>query len=262
MRHYFKVYKRLLILNWSVLTTYRGNFINSAISSTAWGIFSFISTLLLVTKIEAIFDWSKIEIVFLTATYAVFIGIFHMIFSANFDRLAEIIHFGELDTVLTKPLDSQFLVSLWIFSYTHVIRVVIGIGISMYLLMLAKVELTLLSIVVYVLLMIAGLIALYSLWLMVMTITIWHSRLSNLVEVMYNFSGTGRYPKEVIREVSYFAFLVMLPVTLAMNTPAKYVLGKPLNLDALVLIVITIVLFFISRKFWQYALRFYTSANS
>ena len=62
------------------------------------------------------------------------VGIFHMFFSINMRRLSRIIRWGELDLILTKPLDSQFAVSFWLIDYTMILRIIMAGGYTAWLL--------------------------------------------------------------------------------------------------------------------------------
>lgn len=261
MKRYLKIYLYFLKLNFSVLIAYRGNFISNLISSLAWGIFSIISIVLLTSKSPQILGWNREEIIFLTATYALLIGLFHMIFSRNFERFSQLVHFGELDALLLKPMDSQFLVSFGIVNYMQFARVLIGFCFALFLTVHLNWQVGLLSLITYLILLFLGLMLLYSVWMIVLTSMIWHTHLSNLVEVMYTVSGIGRMPKEVFYEVNNFLFFILLPVTLTVNTPARAILQKPLFADMATMTLLTIGLFLFCRKYWHYALRFYTSAS-
>src|SRR3989344_7547774 len=109
MKRYFRIYKQLCIISLSELLAYRGNFLNSLISSLVWGAFSIVSILLLTAKTKSVFGWTREEIILLTCSYSMLIGIFHLVFSRNFEYFSRIMDLGQLDTFLLKPLDSQFL---------------------------------------------------------------------------------------------------------------------------------------------------------
>jgi ABC-2 type transport system permease protein len=60
---------------------------------------------------------------------------------------------------------------------------------------------------------------------------------------------------------SIFLFFALFPLTLVVVTPIKVLLQKASVNDIVWLVVCAISLFIISRKFWQFALRSYTSAS-
>lgn len=241
--------------------TYRANFINSMISSFGWGLFSIASIVLLTSKSSTIFGWKREEVFVLTASYAILIGIFHLVFSRNFDRLSEIIHFGQLDTVLIKPIDSQFLISFYWVNYTSIFRIVLGIIFNIYLFKVFHFNFSLLNFIYFLILILVGLIVLYSIWFIASTLLIWFTRLSNLIDFLFNITGLARYPGEMIRQLRFYIFLFLLPITLIITVPAKFYLQKGSLSELILLLFFAVILFFASRKFWKFALRYYTSAS-
>lgn len=262
MKHYFNIYKMLLKLNFSRLTAYRSNFVNSLLSALAWGLFSVFSIVLLTSRTTSVFGWEREEILLLTAVYSSLTGLFHTFLAPNFERLAQITNFGQLDRILLFPIDSQFSVSVWEINYTRLIRILIGIMLFVLLLQPLNLQISFVGYVVFVILFLVGLLLQYTIWFGVATLTIWFTRLSNLVELMYSVTGMARYPREMFRQLADYIFVFLLPITLIIITPVKVLFQKASVLDVMILLAVTLGLFYLSRKFWQFALRFYTSASS
>jgi len=260
MKRYVKIYIRLLHLNFSSLLAYRANFVNSLISSSVWGGFSIISILLLTSRSSSLFGWSRHDIIFLTCSYSIIIGIFHTFFSRNFEHFSRVVDLGELDTLLIKPIDSQFFISLRYINYASIIRIVVGFFLVGYL--LKGEALSFVQLFGYGTMMFFGLITLYALWYIITSFTIWLSRLSNIVEFLFTITNVSRFPPQMYREFSWYVFLFLFPLTLIIATPTKFLINKIDFPDVLILIITASVLFIVSRFFWKLALRFYTSASS
>lgn len=262
MNKYFKIYKILLHVNFAALAAYKANFINSVISSVGWGVFSILFIVLLTSRTSRIYGWSREEIILLTGFYNIIVGTFHVVFSRNFERFSDIIFFGQLDGLLLKPVDSQFLLSFWLFNYIGLLRVIIGILFSFYMLIQMHVLFTITTIIIYTVFSILGLILLYSVWYIFLTLTIWFTRLSNIVDLLYQVNGITRYPPEIFTRFKSFIIFFLLPLTLIVAAPTKFFLNKLSLIEEFELLFFASILFFISRKFWKLALRFYTSASS
>jgi ABC-2 type transport system permease protein len=189
-------------------------------------------------------------------------GIYHTLFSRNFERLSSLIRLGMMDAILTKPADSQFLVSTAIINYSGIIRILLGAAFTWYIISIAHIVVTLPIAGVFCLGIVIGLLLLYSLWFIVATLIIWYPDLSNLIEFLYSTSGIGRYPREMYTHMNQFLFLFILPLTFMIIAPTKILLTKLTVFDALGLFMFAVVFFVGSRLFWKFALRFYTSASS
>lgn len=261
MKRYIKVYLTLLQLNMSVLLTYRANFINSAVSSIGWGTLTYVSIILLTSRVSSVYGWTRNDMIMLTAGYNIVIGAFHLLFSRNFERFSTVINRGLLDSILIKPIDSQFLLSFWIVNYTSAFRVCVGVLVMLYMLFLSHIPLTLGGIIGFILFMVLGVIILYSTWFMFSTIIIWHTTLSNIVGMLYQINTVAAYPQEFYRGVNSYLSVIVLPLALIVAVPVKAMTHKITMIESLQIITLGIIFLFISRRFWKFALRFYTSAS-
>lgn len=261
MKKYLHLYLTLMKLNFSTLFAYRANFINSVISSIGWGIVSLLSMFILTAKTSTIYGWNRNELLLLTGVYSISIGIFHTIFSRNFDKFATIIHRGELDSVLLKPIDSQFLVSFTYFNFLGIARTVIGVVFSYTILLIMQIEISV-SLGIYFFIFLAfGILLMYTVWFGVIVTTMWASNLDNLKDFLYQFNNLGRYPSDMLYKTNNIFLFLLVPLTYVASIPVKQLLNKVNSSEVIVMIVVCGILFFASRKFWHYALRFYTSAN-
>lgn len=262
MKRYVTVYAQLWKMSLQSLLIYRANFVNSLLASFSWGVFSVVSILLLTSKTNNVYGWSKNDLLLLTLGYQVLIGVFHTLFSRNFERMADIINLAQLDSFLVKPLDSQFMLSMWRVNYTSMIRIVLGILLIGYYTKIAGIEMGVSTIALFALLLVIGLILLYSLWFIAATLIIWYPRMSNVIELMYTVSGFSRYPGEMYKNALGQAFYVLLPLTLVVTIPIKFLISKVTTGDIVLLFIFAVGLWVVSRTFWKFALRFYTSASN
>ncbi len=262
MKRYIRIYKTLLKLNYIRFTIYRIDFLNGLISSLLWAAFSIITIYALTSKSSSVFGWSREELFILIGVFNIMIGgLFRMYFSKNFDRFAQIIQRGELDGLLLKPLDSQFSLSFWYISFYGVVRVVAAVIFTFYMLQQTGIGLTFLTLLQFIALGFLGLTILYSLWFIVLTITIWHPDLNNLVETLYAVDTLTRYPPQILNEFKILIFYVLLPFTLVVSIPTKALLQKATFFDMSLIIIVAFGLLYFSRRFWKFALRYYTSAS-
>lgn len=262
MKRYIRVYAALWKMSFDMLVAYRGNFFNSMASSISWAMFSIVSILLLTSRASTIYGWTKTEIILLTCGYQILIGVFHTLFSRNFERMADLIEWGQLDALLVKPLDVQFLLSVSWVNYTSISRILLGFGILVYVIMTAGIQPSVVEVVSFIVLLGIGVVLLYSVWFIVATFIIWFPRMSNVIELMYTISGMARYPGEMYRNALGFLFFVLLPIILIVTTPIKLLVSKGSLQDILLLLGFATACLLISSTFWKFALRYYTSASS
>lgn len=261
MKRYFTIYFVLLRLNFSALVEYRANFFNSLIGTTGWAVVSVVSMLLLTSRIKTVYGWTPDELLAVTALYSILIGIFSLFFSRNFERFAKIINKGDLDAVLLKPVDSQFLLSCSIVNYSSITRVIIGISFLWYILQKMHTAISIVGFMSFTFLTFCGILLLYSLWFCVLTLIIKISNLTNITDFLYGFNNLGRYPPEMIKQTKNIFIFILLPFTLTATIPVKALLTKASFIDIIILSVFSFLLFIGSRFFWKFALKSYTSAS-
>lgn len=262
MKQYIRVYGKLVSMNVSSLLAFRSAFIANLISSTAWASFTFFSIFLLTANVPVLFGWVRDQVIFLSAIYAVYYGLFQVLFAKNFGQLAVLIDNGELDGFFLKPIDAQFLTSLSRIGVTASIRIPMGIGFMYFFGRQLGVTLSLQHGIFFVVSLCCSLLLLYSVWMNILLCLIWNPRLSNLVEVLFTVSGMSRYPSEMYKATSEVLMYALLPLTLTTVVPVKLLFGTVSWQEYVLLVGLTLVFFITTRIFWLFATRFYTSASN
>ncbi|HVZ58179.1 MAG TPA: ABC-2 family transporter protein [Patescibacteria group bacterium] len=262
MKLYLKTYWRFLVVNLAEFHAYRMNLINTLISSLTWGIFSIIGPLLLTSRVSIVAGWKREDLLILVAAQSVLVGIYDCIFGRNLNLLPRYSELGQLDSFLLKPINEQFFISLQKINYGSLLRSLIGVLFFLYLVFSYKTQLTISGLFIAGLSLLMGLLTLYGIWFMAMTLTVWFPRISNISDLLYTLRGITRYPEQIIREVSIYVFILFFPLTFVASRPSAILLQK-LGTDQIFLCFgVMVVVLFLSRKFWLYALRSYTSASS
>jgi ABC-2 type transport system permease protein len=168
---------------------------------------------------------------------------------------------GEFDALLLKPLDSQFSSTMSIVSYANLIRAFIGLILIIIWLIIKHYAVTFIQIIFFSFYIGVGVITLYSVWLLFISILIWYPNLNNMAEFLYTLNGLARYPGEMIRNSGKIVLYILLPISLSISTPIKILLHKNPQEDIITISLVCLTLFIIARIFWKRSLKFYTSAS-
>ena len=262
MKKYLSIYKTLSGMNFSELVSFRANLINSLISNLVWGTFSILLIVVLTSKTPEVFGWTRYELFLLFGIYNIYMGLFYVFFSRSFERFSQIIHLGELDFVLVKPIDSQFLMSFRYVNHPAFLRVIVGTIFSAWVLSQMGVAVTAQSLLLMVLLLVCGIAVMYGIWYIFLTCLIWWTNLTNLVGLLYEMNGLTRYPGQMFQGISGLLFYSIFPLTLVITTPAQTLVNKVNYLNIALVAFFAVLFISISRSFWKFALKFYSSASS
>lgn len=223
---------------------------------------SLYTVIMLTARVTDAYGWQRGELLLFNGIYGVIVGIFHMFISINMGRLSKVIHMGELDGILVKPIDSQFAVSLWVVNFATIFRILMALGYTIWIAGQLHLVVTFPQLLLFIFLAFAALMLLYSLWFLVLTNLIWFSNMTNLVLFMYSFESMARFPKEMLQQLASFLFVFVMPLALVVNTPSRALLAKLDYKDVLIVFVLAAGLWAASRWYWRFALRHYTSASS
>jgi ABC-2 type transport system permease protein len=167
---------------------------------------------------------------------------------------------GTLDFVLLKPISSQFWLSANTVSPWGIPDVIFGAVLLLYAANKLGVEIGNYFLTAIPLLF--GTITLYSIWFMLGATSIWFVKIYNVTEVLQGLLEAGRFPMAAYPAAYRFFFTFVVPVAFLTTVPAEAMLGRGEIVWTAGAGILAIGLLFFSRYFWQFALRFYTSASS
>ena len=103
---------------------------------------------------------------------------------------------------------------------------------------------------------------LYSLWFFISTTTIWFVKTWNATEVLRSFLYIGRFPLNSFSFSLRIFFSVFIPIAFITTIPSEVFLGLSQLWKILIEVLVALIFLSTSRKFWLFALKFYSSASS
>lgn len=261
------VFVRLSALN---ELQYRANFFMELFNSLV-GLATGIAGLLLVfSHTDTLKDWGEPELFVVMGVYTFMTGLLAVAIQPNMARLMEGIREGTLDYVLTKPEDTQFIVSVTEVQFWKSVDLVLGIGVIVYGMVRLGAVLDVWRALAFLLAMLCGSLMIYSFWLMLSTTAFWFVRVWAILDMFESVLQAGRYPIGVYPVGMRMILTFLVPVGFAITVPAEALLARDGNwLLAhngqwpLVLAVgLTIVFVVVSRLWWKHALKFYSGASA
>ncbi len=264
MARYWHIY-RLLLRN-SVIRelSFKANFLLWLVTEILWffGQIVFVDVLFLYT--DRIGDWSKWEVVLLIGTHQIISQVFQAVFYVNLANLPELVRTGRMDLMLLLPVDAQFAVSTWRFGLDNLVNA--GLGIAFVAFSLAKLGVVpgAGQIVCYVVAVALGAAIHYAIMFTLATLSFWIVRAQGLIYGYFNFLSIARYPDQIFAGVFKLIFTWLIPVIVVANAPARILARasqQPLA-PMLQLLFVSASALVLSRLFWLWALRRYSSASS
>jgi ABC-2 type transport system permease protein len=241
---------------------YRANLILGLIEEVVIVITSLAAVLILYSHTGAINGWSLPQMIVLLGVYYVVQGAQAVVFETSFERFMEHVRLGTLDFILIKPVDSQFMVSarhVQIPQLGQVVLgfVVLGVGIAQ-----VGEQVRLVDAATFAVTLVCGLLLVYSLLLVLSTLSFWFVRVENLLAIFWSFLDAGRFPVDVYPGWLRITLSTIVPIGIAVTLPAQAIAGR-LNPGELILMVVgTLAMWWFAGWFWRRGLRSYTGASA
>ncbi|MEO5721281.1 MAG: ABC-2 family transporter protein [Chthoniobacterales bacterium] len=264
MRRYLEIYGIMLRNSLIREMSFKANFLLWLLVEVLWFVGQIAFFSIIFGHVDKIGDWSKWEVVLLVGTHQIIAQLFQAFFFMNVSNIPELVRTGKLDSLLLLPVDSQFAVSTKQFGLDSIFNALLGGAVVIVSLVQLQVVPGAISILLYLVALGFGVAVHYSIMLALAAVSFWIIRAQGLVYGYFNFLQIARYPDVIFPRLFRFIFGWIIPVIIVANIPARLLI-KPLS-DPLWLMfhlmVAASVALVISRTFWNFALRRYSSASS
>lgn len=206
--------------------------------------------------------WSKYQTILLVGVFHLYATLLQVFLGPNLRRMTDVVFRGELDSLLLKPLSAQVLLSLKSVNVPAALNGVLGISVIAYALAKLGVAPTLPGVMLAAVMLLSGLIVVYALWFISLTLEFWFSGLWSWAAFVPNVFQFARYPEGIYKGSLRVIFLTVAPVIVVANFPTQALLGDLAWQSALYSLGLAGVLLCLSYLQWRFALRRYTSASS
>ncbi|HEY8651080.1 MAG TPA: ABC-2 family transporter protein [Chthoniobacterales bacterium] len=264
VRRYIDIYSIMLRNSLIREMSFKANFLLWMIVEILWFCGQILFFSIIFGQVNRIGDWSKWEVVLLVGTHQIIAQLFQAFFFVNVANVPELVRTGKLDSLLVLPLDSQFAVSTKQFGLDSVINALIGAAVVLLALTRLQITPSAGAVLLYLIALGFGVAVHYSIMLSLAAVSFWIIRAQGLVYGYFNFLNIARYPDVIFPKLFRFVFGWIIPVVIVANIPARLLiksLGQPGWLMFHMIVAGTIAAM-ISRAFWRFALRHYSSASS
>ncbi|HID07273.1 MAG TPA: hypothetical protein EYP10_09005, partial [Armatimonadetes bacterium] len=191
---------------------YRARFVAHCIQTLFWFVGFLIVLQVYFLHTDNLGGWRYSEALIVFGVFQFMLSIILTVFQPNIGRLVEYVRQGTLDFIITKPLHTQFTVSVRHLMVWHSVGGIAGIGIAIYGAVLSGHPLTAWHALLFGLLLTSGAVIVYSVMLLFMSLSFWFVRVENIGVLLSTFWEAGRYPITVYRGIPRALLTYVLPV--------------------------------------------------
>jgi len=241
---------------------YRANFIIQLFQSLLSLGISLIGLAVIFSYTDTLGGWSPDEVLALVGVYFLVGGVIGLLIQPGMEDFIESVRNGTLDFDLTKPEDAQFLVSIQRVDIWRLIDILMGLGVLAFALVRLGQRVGGGEAAVFILMLIAGGVIIYSFWLILSTLSFWFVRVENILVVFQSMYEAGRWPISLYPGWLRYGLTFIIPVAFATTVPAEALTGRLNWVTLTIAVALAVVLFMLSRLFWRAGLRHYSGTSA
>lgn len=217
---------------------------------------------LVFSQVEQLNGWSQPELLAVMGVYTLVGGIIGTFIQPNMERLMTDVRQGTLDFILTKPDDSQVLVSVREVRIWRLVDVVLGFVILVIAGSQLHESLGASSAVAFAVALGLGASMVYCFWLILTTAAFWIVRMDELVELFAGLYQSGRWPVTIYPDWLRLGLTFLVPIAFAVTVPAEALTSR-LSAETLAGAAgFAVLLLLFTRWLWRTGLRRYAGASA
>jgi ABC-2 type transport system permease protein len=241
---------------------YRVNFFWQLFQSILSLVVSLIGLAVIFSYTDTLGGWRPSEILALVGVYFLVGGMIGLIIQPGMEQLIESVRDGTLDFTLTKPEDTQLIVSIKRIDIWRLIDIMLGLVVLVAALIWMGEKVGIWQAGSFILMLIAGAVIVYSFFLILSTLSFWFVRVENILVIFQSIYEAGRWPVSLYPGWLRYGLTFVIPVAFATTIPAE-ALTVRLTWETLVGAVgLAVGLFAVSRLFWRVGLRHYSGTSA
>lgn len=245
-----------------VAVQYRASFLAEAAMALLWIAWTVLPLLVVFRFREGVAGWTWEASLLVLGFFITLEGLLSAFVEPNLKAVVEHVRSGTLDFVLLKPVDTQLLVSVHRTDPTRLPHVLAGLGVVAVAASRLPTPPGPRELLLGALLLGCGVLALYSLWTIVVSTSFWFVRVDNLSVLLGNVVEAGRWPVGFYRGAVRFVLTFVIPVGLMTTWPALALLRLIDARQVALSLAVCGGFLVVSRAVWRLALRHYASASS
>lgn len=240
---------------------FRFNFVTRIVTDIFWYAAQILAFEVLYQHTKIIGNWNLPQTrVFLGMLFVVD-ALYMIIMSENLERFSDKVRKGELDLILAKPVNAQFMVSFQRVSTALFGNLAIGTGWLIWSLSQLP-DFSWWRLGWLLILIPSALVFIYSSRFMMSSTAIVFTRSENLQFLWYQIYKLGMRPDAIYVPWLKLIFMSVLPIAMIASVPSRALLDPPEPWLFLWTPVLAMFFLWLTAKVWRHCLRAYSSASS
>lgn len=260
MTRYLKLYYSFVKNSISRELMFRTHFALSFSARLLWFLMFILFYDILYKNVTTIQGWNYDQSLLLISVFFLIDTTGFMIFIKNFSTFPEYISEGKLDILLTKPVDSQFMISTRYFSLISFASLAPPLFLFIRQIIKMNIEFSATTGALFIIFFLASLTIYYSIWFITNLILFYVIRVEMLHEFFISIYRFMQFPPDIFKNPVRAIFMLVLPILFTVSVPVKTLqnIFEPVAIFSL--LVAAVLSLLLSRILWKIGLKSYQSS--
>jgi ABC-2 type transport system permease protein len=241
---------------------YRANFFIQLLQSAVAVGTAVVVLALVYSHTDDLNGWNESELLVVMGIQILLGGLIQTSIQPNMQRLMEEVRDGKLDFALTKPEDSQVLVSIRDVRIWRAVDVISGGAVLAYGIAGLESSVGADDLLLFVALLAVGTVTIYCFWIVIATLAFWIVNVWEIMELFQGIYQAGRWPTSIFPTWLRFGVTFLVPLAFAITVPAEAVTSRLEWSTVALALGFAAALFAFTRWWWGFGLRRYSGASA
>ncbi len=259
--HTLKLLSSFFKVNVQMSLAYRTDTVVNILLNLMWLGWELLSLNIIFSNTNTLGGWGFGELIALLGVFRLVNTMMMALIWPNTEKFNQSIRDGSMDYTILQPVNSMFLVTfsritvwrIWDLVLA-IVLIVIGINITG--------DSAPLHLPTFVLLATTGMIVIYSLWIVLISLTFWFTKFDNNVTILHALLDSGRYPATVYPVWLRFIVTFIVPIAVATTIPLQALRGDLSFGRIMIFFFVGVFSFLIATQVWKAGLKRYSGASS
>ena len=262
LKRYWKVYKIFFSNSVSYTAQFRAENIMRIFLNAAWILSLFLTVEIVFGQTNNLGGWQKSEVYLLMLVWVLADEVWGFLVGGNLQEIGELIRTGDMDFRLTKPISALFAISVNHIQIRSIMRFFVDILFIIFIILKFNIHLNIINIFIAIILLLAAMVILYAFEIVISSLSFWTIKNDAIYELYGRIFQFGKFPLDVFPKTLKIIFLTAIPVAFTTYVPTAALFGKWPWYGTIYVFAFAALSLFSALKFWNFALKKYSSASS
>lgn len=258
----FKLLSAFFKVNVQMALAYRADTIVNILLNLMWLGWELLSLNIIFSNTTTLGGWGLGELIALLGVFRLVNTMMIALIWPNTEKFNQSIRDGSMDYTILQPVNSMFLVTFSRITVWRIWDLVLAITLIVVGINMTGDSTTSLQILTFILLAISGTIIIYSLWIVLISLTFWFTKFDNNVTILQALMDSGRYPATVYPAWLRIIVTFVIPIAVATTIPLQALRGDLTINQIAIFLMVAIVSFVVASRVWKVGLKQYSGASS